>query len=247
MQARRAAPRALTSDGRRLCPWGSLLSPHVRWLACADSGEITSRPVFCSGRASGSGELVARVRAELPHLAAPSQREELLAAAWLMSFRAARTRRAYAGDLPAWLAWLAERGIDVLAAGRVHADIWVAGQLEDGAEASCLRRRLSALSSFYHYCAAHDLVTRIPTAGVAQPVVDPAAAGPREPSSTLPRGGRLEEPFGHAGKAFITRGAPTLAARDYALLGPFRRGYFFCTSRPGYWFWAKMSVPRLVS
>ena len=33
--------------------------------------------------------------------------------------------------------------------------------------------RLSALSSFYRYCAAHDLVDRIPTAGVARPVVDP--------------------------------------------------------------------------
>ena len=36
-----------------------------------------------------------------------------------------------------------------------------------------MRRRLSALSSFYRYCAAHDLVDRIPTAGVARPVVNP--------------------------------------------------------------------------
>ena len=42
-----------------------------------------------------------------------------------------------------------------------------------GAESSSVRRRLSALSSFYRYCAAHDLVDRIPTAGVARPVVDP--------------------------------------------------------------------------
>jgi site-specific recombinase XerD len=90
-----------------------------------------------------------------------------------MSLRAARTRRAYAGDLRAWLAWLGEREIDVLTAGRVHADLWVAGQLERGAEASSVRRRLSALSSFYPYCAAHDLVGRIPTAGVARPMVDP--------------------------------------------------------------------------
>ncbi len=90
-----------------------------------------------------------------------------------MSLRSARTRRAYAGDLRAWLAWLGERGIDVLATGRVHADLWVAGQLEQGAEAASVRRRLSALSSFYRYCAAHDLVGRIPVAGVARPVVDP--------------------------------------------------------------------------
>ena len=36
-----------------------------------------------------------------------------------------------------------------------------------------MRRRLSALSSFYRYCAAHYLVDRIPTAGVARPVLDP--------------------------------------------------------------------------
>ena len=100
-------------------------------------------------------------------------REELLAAGWLMSLRSARTRRAYAGDLQAWLAWLAGRGIDVLTAGRVHVDLWVAGQQDQCAEAASVRRRLSALSSFYRYCAAHDLMDRIPTAGVARPVVDP--------------------------------------------------------------------------
>ena len=42
-----------------------------------------------------------------------------------------------------------------------------------GAAASSVRRRLSALSSFYRYCAAHDLTGRAPTQGVARPVVDP--------------------------------------------------------------------------
>ena len=68
---------------------------------------------------------------------------------------------------------LVDRGTDVLGAGRVHVDLWVAGQQDRGAESSTVRRRLSALSSFYRYCAAHDLVDRIPTAGVARPVVDP--------------------------------------------------------------------------
>ncbi len=36
-----------------------------------------------------------------------------------------------------------------------------------------VRRRLSALSSFYRYCAAHDLIGRVPTQGVARPAVDP--------------------------------------------------------------------------
>ena len=123
-------------------------------------------------------------------------REEVLAAAWLMSLRSARTRRAYAGDLRAWLAWLAGRGIDVLAARRVHVDLWVAGQQDLGAEAASVRRRLSALSSFYRYCAVHDLMDRIPTAGVARPVVDPdytatigltTGAGPRPGRGRRPR------------------------------------------------------------
>jgi site-specific recombinase XerD len=67
----------------------------------------------------------------------------------------------------------AGRGVDVLQAGRVHVDLWVASQQDQAAEAASVRRRLSALSSFYRYCAAHDLVGRIPTAGVARPQVDP--------------------------------------------------------------------------
>jgi integrase/recombinase XerD len=61
----------------------------------------------------------------------------------------------------------------VLAAGRAHVDLWAATGLDAGAAASSVRRRLSALSSFYRYCAAHDLTGRIPTQGVARPVVDP--------------------------------------------------------------------------
>jgi site-specific recombinase XerD len=110
---------------------------------------------------------------ELPALAGLAQRERLIASAWLSSLRSARTRRAYAGDLLAWLGWLGPRGVEVLAAQRVHVDLWVTGQADAGAEASSVRRRLSAITSFYRYCAAHDLVDRIPTAGVTRPVVDP--------------------------------------------------------------------------
>ena len=81
-----------------------------------------------------------------------------------------RPRRAYAGDVAAWLGWLAERETGALAAGRVHVDLWAATQLD---AASSVRRRLSALSSFYRYCAAHDLIGRVPTQGVARPVVNP--------------------------------------------------------------------------
>ena len=118
-------------------------------------------------------KLVARVRAELPAMAGLGRREELLAAAWLMSLRSARTRRAYAGDLRAWLAWLAGREWTCSTrAGCTWTCGWP-GSRTPGAEAASVRRRLSALSSFYRYCAAHDLTGQIPTAGVARPVVDP--------------------------------------------------------------------------
>ena len=91
----------------------------------------------------------------------------------LTGLRSARTRRAYAGDLAAWLGWLAARDTGALAAGRVHVDLWAATWLDAGAAASSVRRRLSALSSFYRYCATHDLTGWIPTQGVARPTVDP--------------------------------------------------------------------------
>ena len=65
-------------------------------------------------------------------LAGLGEREELLAAARLASLRAPRTRHAYAGDVRGWLGWLAERGTDGLDAGRVHADLWAAGQQKGG-------------------------------------------------------------------------------------------------------------------
>jgi site-specific recombinase XerD len=142
--------------------------------AAVTAGELVPRAgARPPGPAAIAAELLARTRAELPVLAGLGEREELLAAAWLASLRAPRTRRAYAGDVRGWLGWLAERGVDVLGAGRVHVDLWVAGQQDRGAESSTVRRRLSALSSFYRYCAIHDLVDRIPTVGVARPVVDP--------------------------------------------------------------------------
>ena len=144
-------------------------------VAVAAGGDLVPRAgARPPGPVAIAAELLARTRAELPVLAGlGGEREELLVAAWLASLRAARTRRAYAGDVRGWLGWLAERGTDVLGAGRVHVDLWAAAQQDGGAESSTVRRRLSALSSFYRYCAAHDLVDRIPTAGVARPGVDP--------------------------------------------------------------------------
>lgn len=129
-------------------------------------------PVSLAGDRTAS-ELLAAAAAGRPELAGLPEREQLLAAAWLASLRSARTRRAYAGDWIAWHAWLTERDVDILAAARVHVDAWARAQQDAGAAATSVRRRLSALSSFYRYAAAHDLVSGNPTSGVARPTVDP--------------------------------------------------------------------------
>jgi len=108
-----------------------------------------------------AAELLGRVRAELPVVGEMGEREQVLVSAWLTGRRSARTRRAYAGDVVAWLNWLAARETGALEAGRVHVDPWAVTQLDDGAAACSVRRRLSALSSFYRYCAASDLIGQV--------------------------------------------------------------------------------------
>jgi integrase/recombinase XerD len=120
-----------------------------------------------------AGELVDHVLAELPALAALTDRDRLLAAAWLAGLRSARTRRSYAGDLLAWQEWLADRGVEVLTGGRVQVDLWVRTQQAAGAGDASIRRRLSGIGSFYRYCLVHGLAAADPTAGVTRPRVDP--------------------------------------------------------------------------
>jgi integrase/recombinase XerD len=54
-----------------------------------------------AGPAVLAGELLGRVRAELPVVGGLGEREQLLVSAWLTGLRSARTRRAYAGDVVA--------------------------------------------------------------------------------------------------------------------------------------------------
>lgn len=120
-----------------------------------------------------AAEVLEHVRAELPALATLSERDQLLVATWLVGLRSERTRRSYLVDVSGWLRWVADRDLDACLARRVQVDLWVSQQLADGAEASSVRRRLSALSSFYRHLARHDLVDHQPTTGVERPRVDP--------------------------------------------------------------------------
>jgi hypothetical protein len=51
-----------------------------------------------AGPAAVAGELLGRIRAELPVVGELGNRDQVLMAAWLTGLRSARTRRAYAGD-----------------------------------------------------------------------------------------------------------------------------------------------------
>jgi hypothetical protein len=127
----------------------------------APAGELVPSRAGKFTAVAGAGELVDRVVAELPRVAELSPREQLLAAAWLLSLRSARTRRAYFADFHVWLGWLAERDLEVLAARRVHVDLWAQKQLDAGAEATSVRRRLSGIASFYRYAARRTTSCRV--------------------------------------------------------------------------------------
>ena len=117
--------------------------------------------------------LLARLDTDHPTLAARPARERLLAAAWLAGYRSPRTRRAYALDMTAWLDWLHGLQVDVVAARRVHVDLWVRHLLDTGAAASSTARRLSALTGFYRHLVEHDLLAANPATPVRRPRVDP--------------------------------------------------------------------------
>jgi site-specific recombinase XerD len=124
------------------------------------------------GASSVAGALLVQLDAEHPVLGGRSDRERLLAAAWLAGYRSPRTRRAYAGDLAGWLDWLAALDVDVLDARRVHVDLWTRHLLDSGAAPSSTTRRLSAVTSFYHHLVEHDVLAANPAASVRRPRVD---------------------------------------------------------------------------
>src|SRR5262245_32612202 len=72
-----------------------------------------------------AAELVARMVAEQPVVGECPPRERMMIAAWLSGLRSQRTRRAYARDVMVWWRWCTDRGVELLAAQRVHVDMWV--------------------------------------------------------------------------------------------------------------------------
>ena len=94
-----------------------------------------------------------------------------LVAAWLLGYQSPATRRNYALDMTAWLGFCDDRGIDPLAARRVHADAWARTMQAGGAAARTVARRLAAASSWYRSLAAEGIRPASPLEHVRRPKI----------------------------------------------------------------------------
>jgi len=112
-----------------------------------------------------------------------------LAAAFLVAYPDS-TARAYLGDLKAWAAWCADRGVHPFAARRHHVDTWVKFLGRDPQPATgrpaapaTVARWLSCLSRFYDYGMREiELIEHSPVANVRRPKVSedsPTISPPR--------------------------------------------------------------------
>jgi integrase/recombinase XerD len=110
-------------------------------------------------------------------LALPDQddgggRASALVAAWLATKRSTHTRAAYLRDLAQWADWLAGHGVDLLEADETAAAIWARHLEAAGVKDSTAARKLTAVSSFYGWCARRGDVRANPVADLARPAVD---------------------------------------------------------------------------
>jgi len=95
-----------------------------------------------------------------------------LVAAWLATKRSPHTRAAYLRDLAQWASWLAGHGVLLLKADETAAAIWARHLETAGVKDSTAARKLTAVSSFYGWCARRGEVRANPVADLARPAVD---------------------------------------------------------------------------
>jgi integrase/recombinase XerD len=106
-----------------------------------------------------------------PVPAAGGDRVRPLVAAWLLGYQSPATRRSYALDAAAWVAFCAGHGIDPLAARRVHLDAWARALQAGGAAQRTAARRLAAISSWYRYLVAEGVRADSPAEHVRRPKI----------------------------------------------------------------------------
>jgi integrase/recombinase XerD len=95
-----------------------------------------------------------------------------LIAAWLATKRSPNTRAAYLRDMAQWAGWCGEHGVALLGADETAAAVWARHLEASGVKDSTAARKLTAVSSFYGWCARRGDVRANPVAGLARPVVD---------------------------------------------------------------------------
>lgn len=110
--------------------------------------------------------------AHTTYITAPTtnaERHARLIAAWQLAQTSPNTLAAYRRNLADFCIWLDGHGLDLLAVERVHVDGY--RHTLAGAPATAARK-LAALSSFYRYALAEDLVQRNPVETIARPKVN---------------------------------------------------------------------------
>ena len=123
-------------------------------------------------------------------------------AAFLLSYLASHTRRAYASDLGEWFAFCQAISVDPLIVSRAHVDSWARKLAEiDGRTPATVARKLSALSGYYSYALTEDVIARNPVAAVRRPKVgsDTQSTGlDRDELASLIAAARNDGPRTHA-------------------------------------------------
>ena len=98
--------------------------------------------------------------------------EGALVAAWLATKQSPHTRAAYLRDLAQWAGWLAGHGIPLLEADETAAAMWARHLEAIDVKDSTAARKLTAVSSFYGWCARRGHVAANPVADLPRPAVD---------------------------------------------------------------------------
>lgn len=109
---------------------------------------------------------------DLAHITSPdtnAARHARLIAAWQLAQTSPNTLKAYSRNLQDFCSWLDAYGFDLLQVQRVQIDGY--RHTLAGAPAT-VARKLAALSSFYRYALADDLVQRNPVETIARPKVN---------------------------------------------------------------------------
>lgn len=88
---------------------------------------------------------------------------------WLLSVKSQHSRAAYRRDIDLWFAWCDDIDVPINDARRADIDEWRDQFTAAGLANATIRRRMSAVSSFYRYWHAEDVVARNPAANAARP------------------------------------------------------------------------------